>query len=35
MSETDAAQCERKFCALEAREGSTISHRTNMKPHLL
>ena len=35
MSEADAADCERKLCALEAREGGTISRRTNMKPHLL
>lgn len=35
MSEADAAGCARRFGELEAREGGTISRRTNMKPHLL
>lgn len=35
LSEADAALCERKLRALEAREGGTISRKTNMKPHLL
>lgn len=35
LSEADAAACEQRLRALEAREGGTISRRTNMKPHLL
>ena len=33
--EADAVECERRLRDLEAREGGTISRKTNMKPHLL
>jgi ectoine hydroxylase-related dioxygenase (phytanoyl-CoA dioxygenase family) len=35
MTEADAADYERRLRALEAREGGTISRKTNMKPHLI
>lgn len=35
MSAADAAALEARLRALEAREGGTMSRRTNLKPHLL
>ena len=35
MSEADASQYEQRLRALEAREGGKLSHKTNMRPHLL
>lgn len=35
MSQEDATSLEAKLRALEAREGGTMSRKTNMKPHLL
>src|SRR5882672_285829 len=35
MSESDAAGYEARLRTLEAREGGTMSRKTNMKPHLL
>ncbi|MBI1777132.1 MAG: phytanoyl-CoA dioxygenase family protein [Proteobacteria bacterium] len=35
MPEAEATGYERRLQAIEAREGGAMSHRTNMKPHLL
>ena len=35
MSEADASGYEQRLRALEAREGGTMSRKTNMKPHLI
>jgi non-haem Fe2+, alpha-ketoglutarate-dependent halogenase len=35
MSEADAGAHEQRLRALEAREGGTMSRKTNMKPHLI